>query len=311
VAQSTNKFLYDGWNLLTELNNVNALIRSYVWGLDLSGSEQGAGGVGGLLQIAYYGAQTTNCFAAYDGNGNVAALVNAADGNVVANYEYDPFGQTVRTTGVMAKNCPFRFSTKYTDDESDFLYYGYRSYNPSTGRWLSRDPIEERGGENVYCFVSNVPVLSWDYLGMGVNLAPFNGHVANRSKATLTISGDWREIEQYYHFVNGDVTPENRHETIVHYPYSIWADLNVRMQGYIKEIREPRGTHVLAPGHTMKGDWTSGATRIVDSDDLIASTHTLYRGGCCEFEEPLPFRLKGGKKIVVLDCPNGAGVYWR
>jgi RHS repeat-associated protein len=40
----------------------------------------------------------------------------------------------------MAKLNPFRFSTKYDDDETDLLYYGYRYYNPSTGRWLSRDP---------------------------------------------------------------------------------------------------------------------------------------------------------------------------
>ncbi len=45
----------------------------------------------------------------------------------------------------MAKAKPFRFSTKYQDDETDLLYYGYRYYNASTGRWNSRDPIEEWG----------------------------------------------------------------------------------------------------------------------------------------------------------------------
>ena len=45
----SNRFVYDGWNLVAELNATNNdLIRSYAWGLDLSGSEQGAGGVGGL-----------------------------------------------------------------------------------------------------------------------------------------------------------------------------------------------------------------------------------------------------------------------
>jgi RHS repeat-associated protein len=43
----------------------------------------------------------------------------------------------------MAKLNPFRFSTKYDDDETDLLYYGHRYYNPSTGRWPSRDSIEE------------------------------------------------------------------------------------------------------------------------------------------------------------------------
>ncbi len=43
----------------------------------------------------------------------------------------------------MAKANPFRFSTKYQDDETDLLYHGYRYYNASTGRWLSRDPKGE------------------------------------------------------------------------------------------------------------------------------------------------------------------------
>jgi len=43
----------------------------------------------------------------------------------------------------MAMANPIRFSTKYDDDESDLLYYGYRYYKPSTGTWLSRDPLGE------------------------------------------------------------------------------------------------------------------------------------------------------------------------
>jgi RHS repeat-associated protein len=57
-----------------------------------------------------------------------------------------PFGEVIRATGSMAKTNPFRFSTKYQDDETDLLYYGYRYYNASAGRWLSRDPLGEKGG---------------------------------------------------------------------------------------------------------------------------------------------------------------------
>ena len=45
-------------------------------------------------------------------------------------------------------------------------YYGYRYYDPETGRWPSRDPIEELGGINLYGFVSNDGVNKWDYLGL-------------------------------------------------------------------------------------------------------------------------------------------------
>ena len=63
-----------------------------------------------------------------------------------ADGEYGPFGEVIRATGPMAKLNPFRFSTKYQDDETDFLYYGYRYYNPSTGRWIGRDPAAEHKG---------------------------------------------------------------------------------------------------------------------------------------------------------------------
>jgi RHS repeat-associated protein len=152
VVEYTNRFVYDGWNLIAELNTAGGLIRGYLWGPDLSGSMQGAGGVGGLLEVSYRGSATTNGFIAYDGNGDVASLVNAADGTALANYIYGPFGEVIRATGPMAKLNPFRFSTKYDDDESDLLYYGYRYCSPSTGRWLNRDPMAERWGANLYCF---------------------------------------------------------------------------------------------------------------------------------------------------------------
>ena len=35
--------------------------------------------------------------------------------------EYGPFGEFIRATGPMAKANPFRFSTKYQDDETDLV----------------------------------------------------------------------------------------------------------------------------------------------------------------------------------------------
>ena len=91
--------------------------------------------------------------------------VSMSGGTNCATYEYGPFGEVIRATGPMAKANPFRFSTKYQDDETDLLYYGNRYYNASTGRWLSSDPIGEDGGLNVYGFVSNDGINSWDAIG--------------------------------------------------------------------------------------------------------------------------------------------------
>jgi len=156
------KFVYDGWNLVALLNAPSSLLETFLWGLDLSGSLQSAGGVGGLLEVVYCGATTTNCFAAFDGNGNVAALVDASNGTSTAQYEYGPFGEVLRATGPMAKANPFRFSSKYQDDETDLLNYGYRYYNANTGRWLSRDKAAESGGHNLYAFVENKPASAVD-----------------------------------------------------------------------------------------------------------------------------------------------------
>ena len=66
-----------------------------------------------------------------------------------------PFGEVIRSTGPMAKVNPIRFSTKYQDDESDLIMYPYRPYKASTGTWLSRDPMQELGGLNLYEFADN------------------------------------------------------------------------------------------------------------------------------------------------------------
>jgi RHS repeat-associated protein len=179
------KFLYDGWNLVAELNATNnTVVRSHVWGLDLSGSLQGAGGVGGLLWLrdtSTFNNQPSTHFASYDGNGNVTMLVNAADGTETARYEYGPFGELLRATGPMARANPFRFSTKYQDDETDLLMYALRPYSPPTGRFLCKDPIGEHGGRNLYGFVGNDPLDRFDPLGL-MSVDDFNNGVTSISE---------------------------------------------------------------------------------------------------------------------------------
>ena len=163
---SNLKFVYDGHNQIAELNGSNnTVLATYVWGLDLSGTTWGAGGVGGLLMIKD-GSKVY--FPGYDGNGNVSGLVDSADGTLDAKYEYAAFGETLRVGGTaIADDNPFRFSTKYLDSESGLIYYGYRYYSPSLGRFLNRDPIGELGGSNLYAFVENDPGKWVGLLGVG------------------------------------------------------------------------------------------------------------------------------------------------
>ena len=167
---SDRLYVYNGWNLVAELNaGTGGLVRSYTWGLDLTGSLKAAGGVGALLEIANVssGSVTGTFLTAMDGNGNVVALVNASTNALAMVYEYAPFGEMLRAEvfDSAIQDNPFRFSSKFTDVETGLIYYGARYYSPALGRFLSRDPIEEAGGLNLYAFCGNNPVNKWDYQG--------------------------------------------------------------------------------------------------------------------------------------------------
>ena len=171
-------YFYDGWNLIAEFSPeevvaeseeeenywVDTLDFSYTWGLDLSQTPQGAGGVGGLLVVEKSGSDSGEYYPTYDGNGNVSEYLNASGGQV-AHYEYDPFGKQLSLSTGSLDLFAFRFSTKYLDAETGFYYYGFRYLDTVTGRWLSRDPIGERGGLNLYGFVYNNSNKWMDVLG--------------------------------------------------------------------------------------------------------------------------------------------------
>ena len=160
------KFVYDGWNLIAELNAAdNTVLCSYVWGPDLSGTLQGAGGVGGLL-VARPGSGMAAQFACYDGNGNITAYVDAGTGLAASQFEYGPFGEVIRATGPLAKLNPFLFSTHYYEWETGLYYSKGRYYDPIPGRFLSRDPIEEKGGLNLYGYCANDGINKVDPLGL-------------------------------------------------------------------------------------------------------------------------------------------------
>jgi RHS repeat-associated protein len=157
-------FLYDDWNLIQELitDNGSLTTNSFTWGLDLSGSLQGAGGVGGLLAVNRDASVYFPCF---DANGTVTEYIDAT-GTIRAHYAFDAFGNTISQSGDLASTFSHRFSTKYFDGETGLYYYGYRYYSPELGRWVSRDPIEEEGGLNLFIFCGNRSLSLYDAEGL-------------------------------------------------------------------------------------------------------------------------------------------------
>ena len=165
---STVEYIYDGNRVIQERDGSNTPTVSYTRGLDLSGTMEGAGGIGGLLaRSSGYSAGnwTTNHFYHADGNGNVTYLVDASQA-MAATYRYDPFGNTISSSGSLAGANLYRFSSKEVHVNTGMYIYLYRFYDPTVQRWLNRDPIEEWGGYNLYQMEDNDPVNQVDPEGL-------------------------------------------------------------------------------------------------------------------------------------------------
>jgi RHS repeat-associated protein len=189
ILASETHFIYDGNVVVQERNANNLPTVTYTRGNDLSGTLQGAGGIGGLLaRTSNTQLLTAQPFASTlyhsDGNGNVTCLVYT-NGLLAAKYLYDPFGSTLAQYGSLASANSYRFSSKEWNANSGLYYYLYRFYDPNLQRWLNRDPIEESGfkllsqsdysgvtdgDDNLYAFSGNDSLNNYDLLGLCVPL---------------------------------------------------------------------------------------------------------------------------------------------
>ena len=78
-------------------------------------------------------------------------------------YTYTPYGEVAAEGDVTQ---PIQWSSEYNDEELGLVYYNYRHLNPHDGRWISRDPIKEEGGWNLFAYVKNYPIFLKDYVGL-------------------------------------------------------------------------------------------------------------------------------------------------
>jgi RHS repeat-associated protein len=161
------RYIYDGRLVVQERDANNLAQVSYTRGNDLSGTMQGAGGIGGLLarsQTSDLGPRTSALYHS-DGNGNITALVSTNQ-LIVARYHYDPYGNTLSASGPLAEANLYRFSSTEFHANAELYYYGYRYYAPNLQRWVNRDPLGERGGVNLQSFVRHDPLSKVDRFGL-------------------------------------------------------------------------------------------------------------------------------------------------
>ncbi|MCZ7592122.1 MAG: RHS repeat-associated core domain-containing protein [Kiritimatiellae bacterium] len=165
----TNRYVYHDWAVLEVHDGDDNVLETYTHGPDLSGTLGGAGGIGGILHVAPLSGGAGGGYFHYDANGNVVRLTDA-NCEIVSSLEYGPFGTVLLQSGSYTPR--YQFSSKEFDSTVGLNYYGYRFYSPTLGRWLSRDPIGEMGGINLYGFVHNAPIISIDLLGTNPNDLP-------------------------------------------------------------------------------------------------------------------------------------------
>lgn len=169
VSTKTITYLWDDYNIIAEsVSQDNTTSTTHnVWGLDLSGTLQSAGGVGGLVAVIQGRDGSPSCplLPCYDANGNITEYISN-DGTIVAHYEYSLFGEITAQSGALSNSFTHRFSTKPWCPITRLSEYEFRMYNQSLGRWISRDPIEEEGGLNLYKFADNNPIILIDQYGL-------------------------------------------------------------------------------------------------------------------------------------------------
>ena len=195
------------------------LVRSYLW----DPSEPEATRVLAMTRWEANGTQVKeHLYCMHDAMKNVTSLFGEARGRR-ALYEYRPYGGLVTSEGNMAQENKFRFSCEYMDDELGLIYYNYRHLNPHDGRWISRDPIAEEGGWNLFAFVGNNGIINFDYLGKGYLARRPLAHTAftHDGEKYYTIHGHVYKAEglsiQHSHFFFEDETnigyfPDGLHE---------------------------------------------------------------------------------------------------
>jgi RHS repeat-associated protein len=151
TPMSETRYVYDGLDLIAELDGNNAVIASYTHGPGLDDP----------LLMRYGG---YDYFYHKNHLGSITAMTDISQ-NIVKSYEYDAFGNILSETGSLAHN-PFTYTGREYHVPSGLYYYRARFYDPQLGRFITQDPIGHLGGMNLYVYVGNAPVILVDPLGL-------------------------------------------------------------------------------------------------------------------------------------------------
>ncbi len=153
------KYLYDATgNLLAEADSTNTITQYYIHGAGLLAMVQGSN------VYSYH----------YNAVGSTVAITDNSQ-SIVNAYSYGPYGRILNEMETITQ--PFKYVGQYGvmfEPGVEFYYMRARYYDPTTGRFISEDPIGMEGGLNLYAYASGNPVLFSDPSGLYTFGVSFN-----------------------------------------------------------------------------------------------------------------------------------------
>jgi RHS repeat-associated protein len=147
TATSTKNYLWIGQEIAEERNAGNTVTKRFF--------PQGEQQINSGTATSYY--------YTFDHLGSTREMTNSS-GTIVARYDYDPFGRTTLVSGTNLAT--FQYAGYYVHQPSGLNLTWFRAYDANTDRWLSRDPLGEGVGPNLYGYVNNDPIDYWDPFGL-------------------------------------------------------------------------------------------------------------------------------------------------
>ncbi len=266
----------------------------------------GQSAIRGLLAIRgrVNGGAWVTYYVLSDPQGNVVALATS-DGTLAAQYDYDPYGRLIRETGPKAATCPFRYSTKWYDADLGLLHYGYRWYDAAAMKWLSPDPIGERGGANLTAFCDGDPVNNVDPLRLerwtrcGHHIIPVDG-VEAIEQATGTWSDDLVKALDAQRIVTA-----TRHGWDTAH-----AQYNLRIRGILEQYLKETKIDPTELRGKVADDGVAGLVKRIENsgDEFITGYLTMLRSGK-SVRETTAWAARY-RDEVLSGVRKGRGAYW-
>lgn len=291
---TTASYSYDG-NNQRQLKTVNGITTNHIWDgtdivMDISGTINKY--YRGLTGISYAEINGVVNYYHKNAHGDVTALTNS-NGEIVNNYQFDAFGN--RLTETETTN-PFGYCGEYYDTETSMIYLRNRYYDPTSGRFITEDPVKD--GVNWYGYCNGNPVMFVDPWG----LAEIKNTLENQHDNTDVILRDMFNM-----YAN------NIDDYIKVFDDKIKVSLNGKQQQYYYDTKNNK---------SVDGNYMSNGRMMVDAvafAERFELEKTVWTGGTMtkpfliidDIPRSRAATIKWSLGVTYVDAPVGKIITWR